>query len=136
MPARSSWKGYLKLSLVSVPVKAYTASSSAGGVSLNQLHEECNSRIRYIKTCPIHGEVESSEIVSGYEFSKGQYVVIDPSEIDKLRPESDKAINVDHFIAASAIDPVYYSGKRCGPRDRGHDLLQACLVLCPSTESG
>ena len=112
MPARSSWKGYLKLSLVSVPVKAYTASSSSGGVSLNQLHEECNSRIKYTKTCPIHGEVKASEIVSGYEFTKGQYVVIDPSEIDKLRPESDKSINVDHFVSSDAVDPVYYSGKQ------------------------
>jgi DNA end-binding protein Ku len=112
MPARSSWKGYLKLSLVSVPVKAYTATSSSGGISLNQLHEECNSRIRYTKTCPIHGEVPSSEIVSGYEFTKGQYVVIDPSEIDKLRPESDKSINVDHFVSSDTIDPVYFSGKQ------------------------
>lgn len=111
MPARSSWKGYLKLSLVSVPVKAFTAGGSGGQISLNQLHEECHSRIKYQKVCPIHGEVSADEIVSGYEFSKGQYVVIDPGELEKLRSESDKSIAVDCFVGADEIDPVYHTGK-------------------------
>jgi DNA end-binding protein Ku len=112
MAARSSWKGYLKLSLVSVPVKAYTATSSASSpISLNQLHEKCNSRIKYQKVCPIHGEVTQDEIVSGYEYSKGQYVVIDPAEIDKLRTESDKSVNVTAFVRDDAIDPIYHSGR-------------------------
>ncbi len=112
MAARSSWKGYLKLSLVSVPVKAYTATSSASSpISLNQLHEECHSRIKYQKVCPIHGEVSQDEIVSGYEFSKGQYVVIDPAEIDKLRTESDKSVNVTAFVRDDTIDPIYLSGR-------------------------
>lgn len=112
MAARSSWKGYLKLSLVSVPVKAYTATSSAGSpISLNQLHDKCNSRIKYQKVCPIHGEVSQDEIVSGYEYSKGQYVVIDPAEIDKLRTESDKSVNVTAFVRDDAIDPIYLSGR-------------------------
>lgn len=112
MAARSSWKGYLKVSLVSVPVKAYTASSSSGSpISLNQLHEECHSRIKYQKVCPIHGEVKASEIVSGYEYSKGQYVIIDTDELDKLRTEGDKSISVDAFVPSDAIDPIYHSGK-------------------------
>jgi DNA end-binding protein Ku len=112
MAARSSWKGYLKLSLVSVPVKAYTATSSASSpISLNQLHETCNSRIKYQKVCPIHGEVSQDEIVSGYEYSKGQYVVIDPAEIDKLRTENDKSVNVTAFVRDDAIDPIYLSGR-------------------------
>jgi DNA end-binding protein Ku len=80
MAARPIRSGYLKLSLVSVPVKAYTATDSGGEVHLNQLHAECKSRIQYKKTCPIHGEV--ANIVSGYEYAKGQYVVIDPEELD------------------------------------------------------
>jgi DNA end-binding protein Ku len=68
MARYSSWKGYLKISLVSVPVKAYTATSSGASVSLNQLHAECNSRIQYKKSCPIHGEVASDQIVSRYEY--------------------------------------------------------------------
>lgn len=112
MAARSSWKGFIRLSLVSVPVKAYTAHTSGSGeISLNQIHAECNSRIRYQKTCPIHGEVSPDDIVSGYEISKGQYVVIDPAELEKLRPESDKAVHIDAFISGDRVDPMYFSGK-------------------------
>lgn len=111
MPARSTWKGYLKLSLVSVPVKAFTSSGSSGSIRLNQLHDECHSRINYKKVCPIHGEVSNSEIVSGYEFAKGQYVVIDPGELSQLRTDNEKSIDVDAFVPAEAIDPVYHSGK-------------------------
>jgi DNA end-binding protein Ku len=112
MAARSSWKGFIRLSLVSVPVKAYTASASGGGeISLNQIHAECNSRIRYQKTCPIHGEVSQDQIVMGYEIAKGQYVVIDPDEIQKLRPESDKAVHIDAFVPQDQLDAAQFSGK-------------------------
>lgn len=112
MAPRSSWKGYLKLSLVSVPVKAYTASGSGTNeIRLNQLHEVCHSRIKYQKTCPIHGPVDNDEIVSGYEFAKDQYVVIDPDEVKKLRPGGDRAIEIDTFVPADQIDPSYHSGK-------------------------
>ncbi len=111
MPPRSSWKGFIKLSLVSVPVKAYTANSTGSEIRLNQLHEECNSRIQYKKNCPLCGEVSNDSIVSGYEYSKGQYVVIDPAEVSKLRKESDKSVNIDGFIPADAIDPIYYAGR-------------------------
>jgi DNA end-binding protein Ku len=112
MAARSSWKGFLKLSLVSVPVKAYTANSSGGGeVRLNQLHKGCNSRINYKKTCPIHGEVPNDEIVSGYEYSKGQYVIVDAEELDKVRTPDEKSINIDGFITQVNVDPLYFSGK-------------------------
>jgi DNA end-binding protein Ku len=112
MAARSSWKGFLKLSLVSVPVKAYTATaSSANEIHLNQLHAECNSRINYKKTCPIHGDIPNDQIVSGYEYAKGQYVLIDTDELDKLRTENEKAINIDAFIPANGLDPIYSTGK-------------------------
>jgi DNA end-binding protein Ku len=112
MAARSSWKGFLKLSLVSVPVKAYTATSSSGGeIRLNQLHKECNSRINYKKTCPIHGEIPNEEIVSGYEYSKGQYVIVDSDELEKVRTPDEKAINIDGFVTPGNIDPIYFSGK-------------------------
>src|SRR3954462_2533912 len=102
MAARSTWKGYLKLSLVSVPVKAYTAASSGGEIRLNQLHNSCHSRINYKKTCPIHGEIPNDEIVSGYEYSKDQYVIIDTDELDKLRSEDDKAVKIEAFIKPDA----------------------------------
>jgi DNA end-binding protein Ku len=111
MAARSSWKGYLKLSLVSVPVKGYTAARSAGEVRLNQLHEKCHNRIRYQKVCPIHGEVPKEEIVSGYEYAKGQYVVIDPDEMASLRKERDRAVTIDGVVQSGKIDPVYFTDK-------------------------
>jgi DNA end-binding protein Ku len=112
MAARSSWKGFLKLSLVSIPVKAYTATASGGGeIHLNQLHAPCNSRIQYKKTCPIHGEVRGDEIVSGYEYGKDQYVIVDTDELNKLRTEDDKAIKIDAFISPDTLDPIYANGK-------------------------
>src|SRR5262249_33560834 len=111
MSARPVWSGYIKLSLVSVPVKAYSATDSGGDVALNQLHEECKSRIQYKKVCPIHGEVQNDQIVSSYEYEKGQYVTIDPEELDRLRTPSDKMVNIDVFVAPDTIDPVYLSGQ-------------------------
>lgn len=109
---RSSWKGYLRLSLVSVPVQAFTAAATGGGeIHLNQLHEECHSRIRYKKVCPIHGEVSNNEIVSGYEYAKGHYVVVDPDELARLRGESERAINIDTFISPDQIDPIFFEGR-------------------------
>ncbi len=111
MAPRPSWKGFLKLSLVSVPVKAFTANETSAEIHLNQLHATCNNRIRYQKTCPEHGEVSAEEIVSGYEYAKGQYVVVDPDELDRLRTAADKAVNIQGFVAAAAIEPMYHAGR-------------------------
>jgi DNA end-binding protein Ku len=112
MAARPAWKGFLRLSLVSVPVRAYTAAAAGRNeIQLNQLHAECNSRINYKKFCPIHGEVPAEEIVSGYQYAKGQYVLVDTEELDKLRTEGDKAIGIDCFVDPKAIDPIYHSGR-------------------------
>jgi DNA end-binding protein Ku len=112
MAARSTWKGFLKLSLVSVPVKAFTAASEGReGIRLNQLHAECHSRVQYKKTCPVHGEIPNDQIVSGYEHGKDQYVIVDTDELDKLRTEDDKAITIDRFVHPEAIEPNYYNGK-------------------------
>ncbi len=134
MAARSSWKGYLKLSLVSVPLKAYTATSSGGSpIRLNQLHKDCNSRIKYQKVCPTHGEVAAADIVMGYEFAKGQYVIVNPDEIDQLRTESDRSISVDAFVTTDAVDPIYHTGKTYylvpdGPvGQKPYNLLRECM---------
>ena len=109
--ARSSWKGHIRLSLVSIPVKAFTANAAGKEIHLNQLHEECKSRVKYQKTCPQHGEISNSEIVKGYEFAKDQYVIIDEDELDELRTESDRAINIDSFIEPTQLDMLYLTGK-------------------------
>jgi DNA end-binding protein Ku len=111
MAPRSMFKGYLRLSLVSVPVKAVTANVSSAEIRLNQLHGECNSRIKYLKSCPTHGEVSNDEIVSGYEYAKDQYVIIDTAEISKIRKKSEKTIDITGFISASQLEPIYFSGK-------------------------
>jgi len=108
---RSSWKGYLKLSLVSVPVRGYTANIAASEIRLHQLHSECHSRIKYQKTCPIHGEVPKEEIVSGYEYAKGEYVIIESEEIAKLRGERERAVTIDAVVSQHTIDPVYFTDK-------------------------
>ncbi len=109
---RPSWSGSIRLSLVNVPVKGYTAlEAEKERISLNQLHEECHSRIRYKKTCPIHGEVPNDEIVMGYEYGPDQYAIIDLKEIDQLRSARDRAVTIDKFVPPAAIDPIYYSGQ-------------------------
>ncbi len=111
MPPRTSWKGFLKLSLVSVPVKAFTANNTEEELRLNQLHSQCHGRVRYKKVCPEHGELRSEDIVSGYEHVKDQYVVIDEEELAKVRAKSDKSVNIDGFVPAAAIDPIYFAGR-------------------------
>ncbi len=111
MAPRTSWKGFLKLSLVSVPVKAFTANNTSEEIRLNQLHEECNARVRYKKVCPEHGELKSDQIVSGYEYSKDRYVIVEQDELAKLRTQSDKAVNIDGFVDPSEIDAAYLAGK-------------------------
>src|SRR4051812_17751910 len=113
MASRSVWSGFIQFSLVSIPVKAYTAAVSGGGgePSLNQLHAACNSRIQYKKTCPVHGEIPNDQIVSGYQFAKDQYVIIDKDEVEKLVPKSAKDIAIEAFLKPGAIDPSQFSGK-------------------------
>lgn len=110
--AATSWKGYLRLSLVSVPVVAVPAAAPGGGeIRLHQLHAECHSRIKYQKICPVHGEVPSSEIVMAYEYEKGKYVIIDQEERDALKTKSEKTITLEKFVPPEAIDPLYFSGR-------------------------
>jgi DNA end-binding protein Ku len=111
MAGHAFWKGFLRISLVSIPVRAYSATRAEERISLNQLHATCKSRIQYRKTCPVHGEVRHDEIVSGYEFEKGQYVVVDPEELDRLRTEKDRAIGVEMFVKAGSVDALYFAGK-------------------------
>ncbi len=112
MAARPSWEGYLRLSLISVPVKAYSAVvRGRGRIGFHQLCHKCHNRIRYQKVCPIHGVLTNDQIVSGYEVAKGQYSVIDKKDLAKLRPDADKAITIDVFVRPDAVDPVYFTDR-------------------------
>ncbi len=108
MAARATWKGFLKISLVNIPIKVFPATESSGTISFNQLHGECQTRIQQKRWCPhCNREVPNSEIVKGYEFEKGRYVVLSEEDFDKVRPESTRVIDLVQFADESAIDPMY-----------------------------
>jgi DNA end-binding protein Ku len=108
MSARATWKGYLKISLVNIPIKVFPATEPSGTLSFNQLHGECQTRIQQKKWCPhCNREVSNAEIVKGYEFEKGRYVVLTEEDFDKVRPESTRVIDLVQFADDTAIDPIY-----------------------------
>ena len=107
LAARATWKGFLNISLVNIPVKVFPATESSGTISFNQLHGECQTRIQQKRWCPhCHREVPHSEIVKGYEFDKGRYVVLSEEDFDKVRPESTRVIDLVQF-ADDSIDPMF-----------------------------
>ena len=115
MAARPTWKGYLKVSLVTIPVRVYPATESSATVSFNQLHAECQTKIQQKKWCPTcEREITSAEVVKGYEFEKGRWVVIGDEDIAKVKTESTKIINLMQFTDEDAIDPMYV--------DKAYDL--------------
>jgi DNA end-binding protein Ku len=106
--ARSTWRGYLKISLVNIPIQVYPATEAAAALSFNQLHGECQTRIQQRKWCVKCGrEVPNSEIVKGYEFERGRYVVLNDEDFDAVRPDSTRVIDLVQFADAGALDPMY-----------------------------
>lgn len=109
MAPRPTWQGHLRLSLVTCPVALYTATSPKGDVHFNLLHKDTHNRIRMIPTDPDKGPVERSELVKGYEVSKGHYIVVTPEEIESVRLESTRVIDIEKFVDASDIDRMYWN---------------------------
>lgn len=108
MAGRAYWKGYLKLSLVSCPVKLYAAvSSSAGKISFNLLHKDTRNRVNMKYHDPELGEVDRADLVKGYQFEKDKYVIVTPEELEEVEIASSKTIEIDGFVEASEIDPIY-----------------------------
>jgi DNA end-binding protein Ku len=108
MAARSTWKGYLKISLVNIPIKVFPATDAGATLSFNQLHAACQTRIQQKRWCPkCEVEVPNTDIVKGYEFEKGRYVVMDEEDIEKVRVESTRVINLEKFTDDGDIDPIY-----------------------------
>src|SRR5712672_3112029 len=108
MAARPTWKGYLKISLVNIPVKVFPATDAGATLSCNQLHARCQTRIQMKRWCPhCEEEVPNTDIVKGFEFEKGKYVVVDDEDFDKVRVESTRVINLETFTDADSIDPIY-----------------------------
>jgi len=108
MAARPTWKGYLKISLVNIPVKVFPATDAGATISFNQLHGECQTRIQQKRWCPsCQREVPNTDIVKGFEFETGRYVVVDEADIEKVRVESTRVINLEKFADDVEIDPIY-----------------------------
>src|SRR5258708_16133009 len=105
---RAYWKGYLKLSLVSCPVALFPASSEREKISFHQINKKTGNRIKYRKVDAETGdEVDSSDIVKGYEVGKGEYVEIEPEELEAIAIESKRTIEIDEFVPKKEIDELY-----------------------------
>jgi DNA end-binding protein Ku len=108
MAPRAFWTGNLRLSLVTIPVSLYPATSTERKIEFHQIHEPSGKRIRYQKIAPGVGPVENEEITKGFEYEKGKYVLLDQKEIDELKLESKQTIELVRFVEPEAVDPRYY----------------------------
>ena len=107
MAPRASWKGYIKLSLVSCPVRLYPAVSAGERISFNQLHKDTHNRINMKPVDPELGLVERSDLVRGYEYEDKQYIIIEDSDLDAVRIESNHTLNIEAFVDESEVDVIY-----------------------------
>jgi DNA end-binding protein Ku len=108
MAARPYWKGQIRLALVSIPVEIFSATRSGATIAFNQIHEPSGKRIKYEKVVPGLGAVDADEIVKGYQVSKGHYVLLDDDELEAVKLESRKTLELTQFVAPDEIDPLYY----------------------------
>jgi DNA end-binding protein Ku len=109
MAGRASWKGYLKLSLVSCPVKLFPATSaSAGKISFNLLHKDTLNRVQQRYHDPELGEIDRADLVKGYQFEKDRYVVVTAEEFDEIEIESSKTVDIDGFVDVGDVDAIYF----------------------------
>src|SRR5690606_4193005 len=109
MAARAYWKGQIRLALVSIPVEIYPATKSGAGISFRQIHEPSGKPIRYEKIVPGIGAIDTDDIIKGYETSKGNYVLLEDEEIEAVKLESKRTLELVQFVDASDIDILYYA---------------------------
>ena len=108
MAARAIWRGQIRLALVSIPVELYPATKSGAAIQFHQVYEPTGQRIKYEKVVPGIGPVDRDQIVKGYEVSKGHYVLLDPEEIESVKLESKKTLDLVEFVDVHDIDAMYY----------------------------
>ena len=108
MPARPSWKGQIRLALVSIPVEIYPATKSGAGIRFRQIHEPSGQTIKYEKTVPGIGPVKPADILKGFEYEKGSYVLLDEKEIEAVKLESRKTLELTQFVSLHDIPVLYY----------------------------
>ena len=108
MPARAYWQGQIRLALVSIPVEIYAATKSGAAISFKQIHEPTGKPIHYEKVVTGVGPVDADEIMKGYQVEKGEYVLLEQDEIDAVKLESKKTLELTQFVDATDIDVIYY----------------------------
>jgi len=130
---RSIWKGHLRFSLVTIPIRVYNAVDTAESVSFNQIHRDCNGRIGYDKRCKkCNNLVVNEEILKGYQYEPDQYVIFEKDDLEKLKLKSTKIIDIEGFVDAGEIDPTlydatYYAGLDGDVAAKTYTLLSAAL---------
>jgi len=108
MAARAYWQGQIRLALVSIPVEIYSATKSGAQIAFHQIHEPSGERIKYEKVAPGIGPVDADDIIKGFEVEKGEYVLLEQDEIDAVKLESKKTLELTQFVDQSEIDVLYY----------------------------
>jgi DNA end-binding protein Ku len=108
MAARAYWKGQIRLALVSIPVEIFSATKSGATIAFNQIHEPTGKRVKYEKVVPGVGPVDPEDIVKGYQYEKGSYVLLTDEEIDSAKLESKKTLELTQFVDYDDIDVLYY----------------------------
>ena len=126
---RPSWSGLLQLNLVGIPLKAYPAVRSREAPTFHQLHADCGQRIRCPKHCPTHGPVEGAAIVKTYEYGPGQHVILDPEQLEQLRPVRDRALRLERCLSPGQCDPLLFSGRSLYLLPDGPAAAHAYAVL-------
>jgi DNA end-binding protein Ku len=122
MSARSFASGTISFGLVTIPVKLYSTGESSSGIQLNMLHRKCGSRLKQQYICPTDDQVVGrDEMVKGYEYAKGQYVLFSDEELKALTPEPTNAIEITEFVPAEQVDPVYFEKSTYLGPDKGGD---------------
>ena len=135
MPS-SVWKGSIVLSLISIPIRLYTAARSER-TYLHQIHKECNSRVRQPLFCPTCNRfVDRGEIVKGYEFDEGQYVLMEDKEIKKLAAASSHSLEIVALTKLAEIDPIFFDASYfCLPEDAGKKAYQLLVKALEDTQT-
>ncbi len=106
---RSIWKGHIRFSLVTIPIRVYSAIEAAETIKFNQVHRSCNGPVGYDKRCKkCNQQLTNQDIVKGYQYEPEQYVIIEPGDLEKVRLPSTKVIDIDGFIDVSEMDPMLY----------------------------
>ncbi len=141
MKPRCTWSGYLKLSLVTVPVRVYAAVSTTDKISFNQLHKTCHQRIRQKLVCPLHGEVSRDDLVKGYEYATDKFVILDEADLEALRLETTSTIELVQFIRPEELDPLfldtpYYLGPDGPVAEEGFAIVWEALRRAKRTGIG